>query len=104
MRKSRMDDRTTVMEKPDLYVVARILERLWREQNPIVRTKLQQSARINYGLFVRYLFWMEQKGLVTCSNSPNGHEGIVLTPDGEEAYRRIVQWINEVVRGVIPGP
>lgn len=99
-----MRDDRTAMEKPDLYVVARILERLWREQNPVIRTRLQQSARVNYDSFIRYISWMEQKGLVTYNNSPNGHEGIVLTPDGEEAYRRIVQWINEVVRGIIPGP
>jgi len=99
-----MIDKVTAMDRPDLYVVARILERLWREQNPVVRTRLQQSARVNYDLFMRYLAWMEQKGLVTHNNSPDGHERIVLTPEGEEAYRRIVQWINEVVMGVIPGP
>src|SRR6266568_1852455 len=33
---------------------------------------------------------------------PERHERVILTPKGYEAYRRLVQWINEVVRGLPP--
>src|SRR6266581_214083 len=42
------------------------------------------------------------RGLVALENSPEGHERVILTPKGYEAYRRLVQWINEVVRGLPP--
>ncbi len=89
-------------ERPDLYVVARILERLWREDAPMLKTRLQVAANVNYDVFSRYLSWMLDRGLVALENSPEGHERVVLTPKGYEAYRRLVQWINEVVRGLPP--
>ena len=33
------------------------------------------------------------------AGSPDGHERVALSPKGYEAYRKLVQWINEVVRG-----
>ena len=95
-------------ERPDLYVVARILERLWREDAPMLKTRLQVAANVNYDVFSRYLSWMLDRGLVALENSPEGHDRVILTPKGYEAYRRLVQWINEVVRGLpprgLPGP
>ncbi|OGS50366.1 MAG: hypothetical protein A3K65_08345 [Euryarchaeota archaeon RBG_16_68_12] len=91
-------------ERPDLYVVARLLERLWRENGPMRKTRLQVAANVNYDVFSRYLEWMRGKGLVSVENSPDGHERVALTPKGYEAYRRLVQWINEVVRERPPGP
>jgi len=91
-------------ERPDLYVVARLLERLWRENGPMVKTRLQVAANVNYDVFSRYLAWLLRKGLVALENSPNGHERVALTPKGYEAYRRLVQWIDEVVHGRMPGP
>ena len=91
-------------ERPDLYVVARLLERLWRENGPMVKTRLQVAANVNYDVFWKYLTWMLAKGLVSLENSPPDHERVVLTPKGFEAYRKLVQWINEVVHGRMPGP
>lgn len=87
------------MDRPDLYVVARLLERLWREDVPMLKTRLQVAANVNYDVFLRYLEWMLGRGLVVLENSPDGHERVGLTPRGREAYRKLVQWINEVVRG-----
>ena len=87
------------MERPDLYVVARLLERLWREDAPMLKTRLQVAANVNYDVFTRYLSWLLARGLVVLENSPDGHERVALTPKGHEAYRKLVQWINEVVRG-----
>jgi predicted transcriptional regulator len=87
------------MDKPDLYVVARILERLWRENAPILKTRLQVAARVNYDVFTRYIDWMSEKGLVRYEDCSGWHEAIRLTTKGEEAYRKLVQWMNEVIHG-----
>jgi predicted transcriptional regulator len=87
------------LERPDLYVVARILERLWRENRPMVKTRLQVAANVNYDVFSRYLNWMRTKGLVVVEGNPDGHEQVALTAKGAEAYRKLVQWIYEVVHG-----
>ena len=91
------------LDRPDLNVVARLLERLWREGAPMLKTRLQVAANVNYDVFSRYLEWMCARGLARLEPSADGHERVSLTPRGHEAYRKIVQWINEVVRGGPPG-
>ena len=83
--------------RPDLYVVARLLERLWREDAPMLKTRLQVGANVNYDVFTRYLSWLLARSLVVLENSPDGHERVALTPKGYESYRKLVQWINELV-------
>jgi len=90
-------------DRPDLYVVARLLESLWREDSPMVKTRLQVAANVNYDVFSRYLDWMAGRGLVSLENASDGHERVALTPKGHEAYRKLVQWIHEVVQGRAPG-
>lgn len=87
------------LDRPDLYVVARLLERLWREAGaPMLKTRLQVAANVNYDVFSRYLSWMRSHDLVAMESSADGHERVVLTPRGHEAYRKLVVWINEVIR------
>lgn len=88
--------------RPDLYVVARLLESLWRAPDSMLKTRLQVAANVNYDLFSRYLQWMRSRGLVAVEDSADGHERVSLTPQGREAYRKLVQWINEVVHGRMP--
>ena len=90
------------MERPDLYVVARILERLWRENKPMVKTRLQVAVHVNYDVFTKYLDWMLRKGLVALQNSPEERERVVITDTGIESYNRLVQWINEVIHERTP--
>ncbi len=90
--------------RPDLYVVSRFLEHLWRHEGPMLKTRLQVATNVNYDVFTRYLTWMLARSLVVLENSPDGHERVALTPKGYEAYRKLVQWINEVVRGRLPEP
>jgi len=89
-------------DRPDLYVVARLLEGLWREHEPMVKTRLQVAANVNYDVFSRYLAWMMAKGLVSLEANPDAHERVVLTARGAEAYRKLVQWVNDVVHGRMP--
>ncbi|HEX9907177.1 MAG TPA: winged helix-turn-helix domain-containing protein [Thermoplasmata archaeon] len=91
------------MDRPDLYVVARILERLWRENGPMVKTRLQVAARVNYDVFSKYLTWLLEKGLVSLENSPEGREMVAITDKGMESYKKLVQWINEVIHDKMPG-
>jgi len=91
------------LDRPDLYVVARLLERLWREDAPMVKTRLQIAAQLNYDVFSRYLSWMLAKGLVTLESNPGGRERVALTGKGADAYRKLVQWVNDVVHGRMPG-
>jgi len=93
----------TPPERPDLYVVARFLERLWRENGPMLKTRLQIAANVNYDVFNRYLSWMLDRGLVTLEETPDGHERVALAPKGLDAYRRLVRWIEEFVRARPPG-
>ncbi len=69
----------------------------------MLRTHLQVAANVNYDIFARYLDWMCERNLVGMEDSADGHVRVRLTPGGQEAYRRIVQWINEMVRGRMPG-
>ena len=50
--------------RPDLYVVVRILEALWRNANRMRPTHLQLASGINYSRFERYIAYLESRGLV----------------------------------------
>src|SRR2546428_12141899 len=61
-------------ERPDFFVVARFLERLWREGEPMLKTRLQVAANVNYDVFSRYLEWLRVRALVTVENNPDRPE------------------------------
>jgi len=86
-------------ERPDLYVVARILEKLWRVGEPMVKTRLQIAANVNYDVFSKYLSWLISRKLVILVGSQGSHERVAITEKGRAAYRRLVEWIDEFVRG-----
>ncbi len=90
-------------DRPDLYVVARLLDRLWRAGEPMLKTRLQVAANVNYDVFSRYLAWLVSRGFASLEDSPNGHERVALTSAGREAYGTLVRWIHEFVRGRTEG-
>lgn len=85
------------MEKPDLYVVARFLERLSEAQAPPRKTDLQLQVRVNYTIFLRYLAWLEAKQYLRVEPDAEGAERIHLTPKGREAYQTLVKWIRDAL-------
>ena len=89
-------------ERPDLFVVARFLERLWREGEPMVKTRLQVAANVNYDVFARYLAWLLARGLVAVETNPGERELVAITEKGRRAYRQLVEWMNEFVLGRRP--
>ncbi len=74
--------------KPDLYVVARIIQSL-KKKNKINKTALATSTELSYDKLVRYLEWMSKKGWVIVD--VNG--SVTLTKAGSEVYEELVQWI-----------
>ncbi len=91
------------LDRPDLFVVARFLDRLWREGEPMIKTRLQVAANVNYDVFARYLAWLQGRGLVAVEGGPDGHERVRVTEKGKRAYRQLVEWLNEYVHGRPPG-
>lgn len=85
------------LERPDLYVVARFLERLWRDERPHRKTDLQMAVRLNYNVYKKYLDWMLEKGLIQVSVERDGGERIAITPKGLSTYRTLVEWIKDTV-------
>jgi predicted transcriptional regulator len=57
---------------------------------------------VNYDVFSKYLTWMIERDLVKLVESEDGHDRVLLTGKGEESYRKLVQWMNEVIHGRRP--
>ncbi|MBW3583940.1 MAG: winged helix-turn-helix domain-containing protein [Euryarchaeota archaeon] len=84
------------LDRPDLYVVARFLERLWRDGRPRRKTELQLAVRLNYNVYKKYLEWLVQAGLVETVAGKDG-ECIAITEKGRETYGTLVSWIKETI-------
>lgn len=84
------------LERPDLYVVARFLDRLAQEAGPVGKTELQLKVRVNYTIFQRYVAWLAAKGFVAIEGQGRG-ETLRLTPAGAAARERLAAWIRDVV-------
>lgn len=85
------------LDRPDLYVVARFLERLWRDPRSYSRTELQMAVRLNYNVFKKYLEWMLAKELIALHADGTGAERVAITPKGRDTYHRLVEWIKQTV-------
>jgi len=85
------------MEKPDLYVLARLLERLWREDRPMLRTHLQVAANLNFDVLTKYLEWMSERGWVEYQEN-GGHQMVSITKMGRDVFAKLVQVMSEVLR------
>lgn len=92
-------EQTPSLRRPDIYVLCRIIERLWKENGPMLRTHLQLASNMSYDSLVRYLDWMEDRNLVALERAEDGHEVVVLTEKGRKAYGTIALWVNEYVMG-----
>ncbi|WP_455392860.1 winged helix-turn-helix domain-containing protein [[Eubacterium] cellulosolvens] len=92
-----MSNPSKSLKKPDIYVVARFLERLWRGDAPIKKTRLQMSIGLNYTTFKKYVEWMLRKKFIVISKERDGHEYIRLTSKGVDAYYHLVLWLKDVI-------
>ncbi|HDD33688.1 MAG TPA: hypothetical protein ENG30_00900 [Thermofilaceae archaeon] len=76
-----------------LIIVARIVDALYKE-GAMKKTRLQMASRLNYPAFMRYLKWLEERGIVTLVERKDG-EYITLTEKGLETYEKLVMWVRE---------
>lgn len=87
-------------EKPDLYVVARFLDKLVDAPTGYTRSRLQAAVRVNYDLFRSYLAWLDEQGYIETKPDAAGKDTIHATPAAREAHARLVQWIKDVLGDV----
>jgi predicted transcriptional regulator len=88
------------LEKPDLYVVARFLDIMYRNGSAMKKTNIQMLLGVNYPRFIEYLDWLLKHDLVAESIDEDKSERIMLTPKGIDSYHRLVDWIKETLNGV----
>lgn len=94
-----------MLERPNLYVVARFLEVLYKSHAPMKKTNIQMLVRLNYPRFAEYLEWLLGHGLVVKyadegvnnRDGPYSSERYALSPKGIEAYNRFVGWVREMM-------
>ena len=90
-----------MLEKPDLYVVGRFLDIIYKNGPAMKKTNIQLSLRLTYPRFKEYLQWMLEHQLVAeTRDEDEKSERIMLTPKGIDSYHRLVDWINETLGGV----
>ena len=83
--------------KPDLYVVARFLEKLVTTGGSRRKTELQMAVGLNFNVYTKYLEWLENKGLVHTVEADERSKHVSLTPKGMETYKTLVKWIKDTV-------
>lgn len=84
-------------QRPDLYVVARILDSLRRSDRDLNRTQLQIASGMNYTLFQHYLELVVARGLVELVDEQGRPQLVRLTAKGYEALMFLVRGIEKVV-------
>ena len=85
------------MERPDLYVVARFLEKLRIPNKVWKKPELQMAVGLNFNVYLKYLKWLKQKGLIILQELDDGHQVIKITQKGIDAYNTLASWIKDVV-------
>ena len=87
------------MERPDLYVLARFLDTLYSNNQPMKKTNLQMKVGLNYPRFMEYLEWMVSHGFLQRKDD-DGTDLYALSQQGLDAHHRLVAWIRETMKGM----
>jgi predicted transcriptional regulator len=89
------------LEKPDLYIVGRFLDIIYKNGPAMKKTNIQMLLRLTYPRFMEYLEWMLEHQLVAeTRDGDKKSDRIILTPKGIDSYRKLVDWVNETIGGV----
>ncbi len=86
------------LQRPDLFLVARILENLDRADGPARPTNLQLASAINYTQLERYLEFLSGRGLVQIQPAEDGSSRILITAKGREALTYLARAIRDTLR------
>lgn len=84
------------MERPNLYVLARLLEGLARAPAPVRKTQLQLTAGLNYTVFAKYLEFLVARGMVEVVPGAGG-EVLRLTPKGHDVFRFLASGLARIL-------
>ncbi len=82
-----------------MYVLARFLDKMYHNGQPLKKTNLQMRVGLNYPRFIEYLDWMVAHGFVQ-RKEEGDTELYSLTTQGFDAYHRLVAWIRETMQGM----
>ncbi|HTT45920.1 MAG TPA: hypothetical protein VMH38_07925 [Thermoplasmata archaeon] len=85
------------LQRPDLYVVVRLLDTVRTSERTLSRTQLQIASGMNYTQFERYLHLTVCRGLLALSDAGSEHPIVVLTPKGYDALMFLVRGLRDVV-------
>ena len=83
------------LEKPDLYIVARFLEIMYRNGSKMKKTNIQMLLGIRYPRFMEYFEWLLQHAFVEESLDEEDAKILILTPKGIDSSRKLVDLIKE---------
>lgn len=92
-----MSEKPDKETKPDLYVVARFLEKLIAGGGQRRKTELQMAVGLNFNVYTKYLEWLESKNLIHVTEEDERSKYVALTSKGIETYKTLVTWIRDVV-------
>jgi len=85
-------------DNPDLYVLARFLDRLAEAGADHDKSSLQRATRTNYDVFRRYLALLDEKSWITWEpREGRGQDRIHLNDEGREAYEELAGWIRDAL-------
>jgi predicted transcriptional regulator len=93
---------TDDFERPDLFVVVRILEALYGNKGPMRPTSLGRASEMNYDRLNRYLDYFVARELVARKTDGAGGPLYELTPKGYKALVSIANGIHEYFEGKAP--
>ena len=92
------------MERPDLWVVFRLLGAFQRSPSGRLRkTQLQMYSRVNYTVFSRYFEVLISRALVKVVVLEDG-DWLEITPKGHEAFRFMVNGIQSILGNASADP
>jgi len=81
-------------KRPDLYVVARFLDRLAHAPEGVTHARLQLAVRLNYDLYRSYLALLVDRGFAKVDRDEKG-ERVVPTDAGISAQAKLLAWIRD---------
>jgi len=83
--------------RPDLYVVARMIEKLLQSKDGrLKRTQLQMKSGLNWNVFTRYLDLLVEKKVLAVGEDQEGVY-VTATVEGRKAYRDLVESIRVIM-------
>ena len=85
------------IERPDLFLVARMLENLARSPGGMKRTALQMACRMNYTQLERYLDYLEVRRFVAAEADGDGGLRVTVTPEGHAALLALARAIRDLL-------